>query len=69
MRPLLSNQLVIWRSSSRMIDDILDPELRCGLGNVRPNWLQVFANSKCYLIVHCLLAIFQVISVIRPGHK
>ena len=42
-----------------MMDNILDPEVRCGFSYFRPSWLQYFNNYKFYLIVHCLLAISQ----------
>ena len=43
-----------------MMDPLLKPSVHCGFGNFRPKWLQCFNNSKCYMVVHCLLSIFQV---------
>ena len=43
-----------------MMDPLFKPSIHCGFGNFRPKWLQCFNNSKCYMVVHCLLSIFQV---------
>ena len=43
-----------------MMDPLLKPSILCGVGNFRPKWLQCFNNSKWYMVVHCLLSIFQV---------
>ena len=43
-----------------MVDPLIKPSIHCGFGNFRPKWLQCFNNSKCYMVVHCLLSIFQV---------
>lgn len=34
-------------------------EMKCGLGNWRPEWLQKLANPKVFLINFSLVAIFQ----------
>ena len=36
-----------------------NPDLRCGLFSLRPEWLQRFANPKAYLLVHCVISLFQ----------
>ena len=38
---------------------IFNPDLRCGLFSLRPEWLQRFANPKAYLLVHCVISLFQ----------
>ena len=43
-----------------MVDPLFKPSIHCGFGNFRPKWLQCFNNSKSYMVVHCLLSIFQV---------
>lgn len=40
-----------------------DPNLtKCGIGNWRPGWLQVFANPIAFLINLCLVNMFQLMS-------
>ena len=55
---------VLWTLVTNKVDTMVDPlfksSILCGFGNFRPKWLQCFNNSKWYMVVHCLLSIFQV---------
>nr|CAD7427814.1 unnamed protein product [Timema monikensis] len=39
-------------------------EYSCGLGSVRPAWMQRFANTKCFMVVYSLLGTVQGMSYI-----
>ncbi|CAG2059525.1 unnamed protein product [Timema podura] len=39
-------------------------EYSCGLGSVRPSWMQRFANTKCFMVVYSLLGTVQGMSYI-----
>lgn len=40
-------------------DDDDSSQTSCGIGSWRPSWLQVFANTKLFLINICLIGIAQ----------
>jgi hypothetical protein len=40
-------------------EDELDNETRCGLGPLKPSWLQILASKKAYVAVYGLIGTAQ----------
>ncbi|KAJ9590579.1 hypothetical protein L9F63_016348, partial [Diploptera punctata] len=37
-----------------------DKETKCGFGSFKPDWLQILASKKCYVVVYGLIGMFQI---------
>ena len=42
-----------------LVEEEDEEDLRCGYGNCKPSWLQIFNNPKMFLVWLCCFAFIQ----------